>query len=82
MKAKVYTTLKSSILDPQGKTVERALSVLGFDEVKSVRVGKYLELDLESGSIEDAEKSLKAMCEKLLANTVMESYRFEIDPEV
>ncbi|VAX31125.1 Phosphoribosylformylglycinamidine synthase, PurS subunit [hydrothermal vent metagenome] len=82
MKAKVYTTLKSSILDPQGKTVERALSVLGFDEVKSVRVGKYLELDLEPGSIEDAEKSLKAMCEKLLANTVMESYRFEIDPEV
>ncbi|MEC4679053.1 MAG: phosphoribosylformylglycinamidine synthase subunit PurS [Nitrospirota bacterium] len=81
MKAKVYTTLKSSILDPQGKTVERALSVLGFDEVKSVRVGKYLELDLEPGSIEDAEKSLKAMCEKLLANTVMESYRFEIDPE-
>lgn len=81
MKAKVYTTLKSSILDPQGKTVERALSVLGFDEVKSVRVGKYLELDLETRSIEDAEKSLKAMCEKLLANTVMESYRFEIDPE-
>ncbi len=81
MKAKVYTTLKSSILDPQGKTVERALSVLGFDQVKGVRVGKYLELTLEPGTIEDAEKSLKAMCEKLLANTVMESYRFEIDPE-
>ncbi len=81
MKAKVYTTLKSSILDPQGKTVERALSVLGFDEVKGVRVGKYLELDLEPGPIEEAEKSLKTMCEKLLANTVMESYRFEIDPE-
>jgi phosphoribosylformylglycinamidine synthase len=81
MKARVYTTLKSSILDPQGKTVERALSVLGFDTVKGVRVGKYLELTLEPGPIEEAEKSLKAMCEKLLANTVMESYRFEIDPE-
>jgi len=81
MKAKVYTTLKSSILDPQGKTVEHALSVLGFNQVKGVRVGKYLELTLEPGSIEAAEKSLKAMCEKLLANTVIESYRFEIDPE-
>lgn len=81
MKAKVYISLKSSILDPQGKTVERALSVLGFNEVRGVRVGKYLELSLEPGPIDKAEKSLKSMCEKLLANTVIESYRYEIDPE-
>ncbi len=81
MKAKIYISLKESILDPQGKTVEHALSVLGFKGVKGVRVGKYMEVLLEPAPIDSAKKSVEAMCEKLLANTVIESYRYEIDPE-
>ncbi len=79
IKAKIYITLKEGILDPQGKTVEHALSVLGFTEVRGVRVGKYLELTLDAGPIEPVKKSLEAMCEKLLANTVIESYRYELE---
>lgn len=74
MKAKIYITLKSGVLDPQGKAVEQALSSLGFSEVKDVRIGKYVELTLEKNS----EERIRQMCEKLLANTVIESYRFEI----
>lgn len=81
MKAKIYISLKEGILDPQGKTVEHALSVLGFNDVQGVRIGKYLELSLKPGPIEVLKKSVEAMCEKLLANTVIESYRYEIDPE-
>ncbi|MBI2501505.1 MAG: phosphoribosylformylglycinamidine synthase subunit PurS [Deltaproteobacteria bacterium] len=74
MKAKIYITLKSGVLDPQGKAVEQALSSLGFSEVKDVRIGKYVELTLEKNS----EERIRQMCEKLLANTVIESYQFEI----
>ncbi|MBI2067293.1 MAG: phosphoribosylformylglycinamidine synthase subunit PurS [Deltaproteobacteria bacterium] len=74
MKAKIYITLKSGVLDPQGKAVEQALSSLGFREVKDVRIGKYVELTLEKNS----EERIRQMCEKLLANTVIESYQFEI----
>ena len=78
MKAKVYVTLKKSVLDPQGKTVQHALSSLGFNEVKDVRMGKYIELELNGVEKSQAEAKVKNMCEKLLANTVIEEYRYEI----
>ena len=78
MKAKVYVTLKKSVLDPQGKTVQQALSSLGFNEVKGVRMGKYIELELNGMDKSQAESKIKAMCEKLLANTVIEEYKFEL----
>ena len=79
MKAKVYVTLKKSVLDPQGKTVQHALSTMGFSEVKDVRMGKYIELELGALEKSQAEKKIKTMCEKLLANTVIEEYRFELN---
>ena len=79
MKAKVYVTLKKSVLDPQGKAVQHALSSLGFSEVKDVRMGKYIELELEPIDKPKAEEKIKTMCEKLLANTVIEEYRYEIN---
>ncbi len=78
MKAKVYVTLKKSVLDPQGKAVQHALGSIGFREVKDVRVGKYIELELNGMDKTQAETKIKNMCEKLLANTVIEEYRFEI----
>lgn len=78
MKAKIYITLKKGILDPQGKAVEHALEALGFKEAGNVRIGKYVELDLKETAREKAEAEVKAMCEKLLANTVIEDYRFEV----
>lgn len=80
MKARVYVTPKKGILDPQGKAVEHALSVLGFKQVKEVRVGKYLEMVLDPTQGDTSEKSLREMCEKLLANTIIEAYRYELDP--
>ena len=78
MKAKVYVTLKKSVLDPQGKAVQHALSTLGFAEVKDVRVGKYIELDLGAVEKAQAEQKIKIMCEKLLANTVIEDFKYDI----
>ncbi len=79
MKAKVYVTLKKSVLDPQGKAVQHALSTLGFNEVKDVRMGKYIELELGDLEKAKAEQKIKTMCEKLLANTVIEEYRYELN---
>ena len=79
MKAKVYVTLKKSVLDPQGKAVQHALSTIGFQEVKDVRVGKYIELDLGSVEKAQAETKIKTMCEKLLANTVIEDFKYELN---
>lgn len=78
MKAKVYVTLKKSVLDPQGKAVQHALSSMGFGEVKDVRVGKFIELDLGSADRLQAEQKIKTMCEKLLANTVIEDFKYEL----
>jgi phosphoribosylformylglycinamidine synthase subunit PurS len=79
MKAKVHVSLKSGVLDPQGKAVGDALGRLGFVEVDGVRCGKTIELELKDGlSKADAEKRVKEMCEKLLANTVVERYSIEI----
>ncbi len=79
MKAKVYVTLKKGVLDPQGRAVMGALKSMDFGEVKDVRVGKYMELELSGASKEEEEKRLREMCEKLLANTVVENYRIEIE---
>lgn len=77
VRVKVYITFKKGILDPQGETVTKALKALGFDEVKKARVGKYILLELEDK--EGVEERVKAMCERLLANPVIEDYNFEID---
>lgn len=78
MKAKVYVTLKPGILDPQGKAILDALSNLGYHSVQDVRTGKYLEVDLGNRDRSGAEAQIRAMCEKLLANPVIEEYRFEV----
>lgn len=78
MKAKIHVTLKQGILDPQGKAIEHALESLGFKNTTNVRVGKYLELDLAEADKAKAEIQVKSMCEKLLANTIIEEYRYEL----
>jgi phosphoribosylformylglycinamidine synthase len=77
MKARVVVTLKKSVLDPQGQAVSRALGALGFAEVKDVRLGKVIELDLDVKDAAEAKQRVAQMCEKLLANTVIEEYRVE-----
>lgn len=79
MKARVYITLKNGILDPQGKAVQQSLHHLGYTTVKDVRLGKYIEIELSPMSPEDAKKQMTEMCQKLLANTVIEEFRFEIE---
>lgn len=66
------------MLDPQGKAIERSLHTLGYGEVQEVRMGKYLELEMDAASREAAESRIREMCDKLLANPVIEDYRFEI----
>ncbi len=78
MRVKVFVSLKEGVLDPQGKAVERSLHALGYEEVQNVRMGKYLEFDLNAPSHNDAEVRIREMCEKLLANPVIEDYRFEM----
>jgi len=78
VKAKIHVTLKQGILDPQGKAIEHALDSLGFKNVANVRVGKYMELDLDQNDRAKAEAEVKGMCEKLLANTIIEEYRYEL----
>ena len=78
MKARVTVMLKTGVLDPQGEAVRHALGSLGFQGVQAVRQGKVIELDLAETDAAKAEADVKAMCEKLLANTVIESYRVEI----
>lgn len=76
MKARVFVMLKNGVLDPQGEAVRHALGALGFGGVEGVRQGKVIELDLADGT---SEATVKDMCDKLLANTVIESYRIEMD---
>jgi phosphoribosylformylglycinamidine synthase len=78
MKATVYVTLKDSIHDPQGNAILQALLALGFEGIAGVRAGKYFEFNMPAGHAETAGKAVKEMCEKLLANTVIEKYRYEI----
>jgi phosphoribosylformylglycinamidine synthase len=73
---KVVVTLKPSLLDAQGRVVQDALHALGYDQVGQVRIGKYMELELEAGS--DSDQAIREMCDKLLANPVIEDYRYEV----
>jgi len=78
MKARITVTLKSGVLDPQGKAIEGALRSLGIEGVASVRQGKVFDIELASKDKKAAESELKNACEKLLANTVIENYRVEV----
>jgi len=78
VKAKIHVTLKQGILDPQGKAIEHALDSLGFKKAANVHVGKYIELDLKETDKTKAEGEVKQMCERLLANTIIEEYRYEL----
>ncbi|MFQ5801654.1 MAG: phosphoribosylformylglycinamidine synthase subunit PurS [Candidatus Methylomirabilales bacterium] len=79
IRAKVYVTLKRGVLDPQGETVKGALETLGFAGVQDVRIGKFMVITLNAVSREDTTKSVEEMCKKLLANPVIEDYRFELE---
>ena len=79
IKARVTVTLKNGVLDPQGKAIEGALGALGFEGVGQVRQGKVFDLELNGVDKAEAEAELKAMCEKLLANTVIENFSISID---
>ena len=82
MRVKIFVSLKNGVLDPQGKAIERSLHTLGYPEVQEVRMGKYLEMNIESSSSRAAAESrIREMCNKLLANPVIEDYRFEIEQE-
>ncbi len=79
MKAKVFVSLKPSILDPQGKTIAEALHTLGYDSVQDVRQGKYFELDVDAATADKAMALASEVADKLLANPVIESYRVEVE---
>ncbi len=76
--ATVTVTIKENVLDPQGQAVEGALHSLGFEEASNVRIGKYMELTIDSGDREEAHRKVVEMCEKLLSNPVIEDYQFEL----
>lgn len=79
MKATVKITLKYGVLDPQGKAIEKSLVQLGFSGVNEVRQGKLIELDIDADTPDAAEKQITEMCEKLLANTVIENYDIQLN---
>lgn len=78
MKAQIHITLKQGVLDPQGNAIAHALHHLGFKQVHQVRQGKYIELDFDCEERAEAEKQVTDMCEQLLANMVIENYRFDL----
>lgn len=80
MNARVYVTLKPSVLDPQGQSIQRALVGLGYSEVEGVRVGKYFDVRIGESDRARALARLEEMCKKLLANTVIENYSIEVAP--
>ena len=79
MIARVVVVPKPAVSDPQGLTVRQGLNALGFTEVAGVRVGKYIEVELDGDSADEAQERVEAMCRRLLANQVIEDYRFELD---
>lgn len=80
VKVKVYVTLKEGVLDPQGKAVNNSLHKLGYEEVKDVRIGKYMELMVEDTV--NLEERVREMCDKILANPVIEDFRYEVEEVV
>ncbi len=80
MRVKVFVTPRKGILDPQGRAVEHALKSLGFDGVSGVHVGRYIVLDVEARSPDEASAAVRRMCDQLLANPLIEDYRFEVEP--
>jgi len=78
MQARVYVTLKRGVLDPQGKAVARSLATMGYEEVQDVRLGKFVEVTLDETDPARAKERLTEMCQRLLANTVIEDFRVEI----
>ncbi|GAA0478528.1 MAG: phosphoribosylformylglycinamidine synthase subunit PurS [Alkalibacterium thalassium] len=76
---KVYVTYKESILDPQGEAVRGAVHRMGFDEIEDIRIGKYFEIKVSDTDDRSVEEVIETICDKLLANVVMESYRYEIE---
>jgi len=78
MKARVFVTLKNGVLDPQGKAIGHALNGIGFAEVGEVRQGKVIDIELRDSDAQQARTNLKQMCERLLANTVIEKYDIEL----
>ena len=78
MKANIFITLKNGVLDPQGEAAMGSLKHLGHEGINGLRIGKFIELDVDASTAEEAAKKAEAMCEALLANTVIESYRVEI----
>ena len=78
MRAKVYITFKDGVLDPQGKAIHHALTTLGFSGINDIRQGKLIELDLAEADADKARQAVDAMCSKLLANTVIETYQIEL----
>ncbi|MBD1223594.1 phosphoribosylformylglycinamidine synthase subunit PurS [Virgibacillus halodenitrificans] len=79
-KVTVFITLKQGVLDPQGKAIQESLNSLGYKEIQEARVGKYIELQVEEGP--ELEARVKGMCDKLLANPVIEDYRFDVEEAV
>ncbi|MFB3897575.1 MAG: phosphoribosylformylglycinamidine synthase subunit PurS [bacterium] len=78
-KVNIYVTLKKSVLDPQGRAVQHALSSLGFKEVAEVRVGRFIQLQVESKNKKELQKRVDKMCHQLLSNPVIEDYTFDIE---
>ena len=78
MRVKIFVSLKNGVLDPQGKAVQQSLHTLGYKEVQDVRVGKFVELNLQISPRDAAEGRIREMCDKLLANPVIENFHYEI----
>ena len=78
MQVKIFITLKNGVVDPQGITIKGALESVGYQGIANIRLGKYIQMELNSKSREEAEKDIEEMCGKLLANPVIENYKYEI----
>lgn len=79
IKATVYVTIKEGVLDPHGKAAQEALRTKGYDHLRDIRIGKYIEIKLDTTDLATAEQEVKAMCEELLTNPVVEDFRYELE---